>query len=534
MKNPINPYSSAIVAASALFALAALPSVARAQTFTWPISGTSTPDVMNTSFGPRIEDNAWDFHDGLDLPASCDLTTSAQTASDTVVRAVADGTIHAAGTAGQNGMSSRHVILRTTDADGNLLSFVYLHLKKIDAAYDPALGVALPKAVTRGAPLGLVGRDGAQTCHLHLEVRRGGTTQEFTVHPLHYLPYSDTANWSAPLATEARFNGTTGDLDARLVFTAPSKLEGDLVRVEVDARAADGSTIETRVVDFDDKTTISEGSDDSMMFNAQGVAVEGYQAPDMITDGRTDLHYGVLVRAVPANASHLVARIFDLSGLRATSAPIAIPARTATTLTPSLSGNPFPPAGWTQVGTSGASISASGGKLTAIDSASSGSTQRAAIEAPLPAGRFQWFAKANVKPTAMSYSTSTNYSWLLYFGAEDAANLSVTARIRKPGANTVAGLSARTAGGTATPGKDTSFVLATNTTHEWALRLLRLGTRESTAVLVMNGTEIARMNWDARGADPRRFRAGLGASSPAAVVTIEQDSVEVTELVPGL
>ena len=40
-----------------------------ASTYIWPLSKSTTPDEMNTSFGPRIDGNKWDFHDGIDLPA---------------------------------------------------------------------------------------------------------------------------------------------------------------------------------------------------------------------------------------------------------------------------------------------------------------------------------------------------------------------------------------------------------------------------------------------------------------------------------
>ena len=44
---------------------------------------------MNTSYGPRIDADRWDFHDGIDLPA----------AVGTPVHAMADGVVHRAGPA---------------------------------------------------------------------------------------------------------------------------------------------------------------------------------------------------------------------------------------------------------------------------------------------------------------------------------------------------------------------------------------------------------------------------------------------------
>ena len=36
--------------------------------FIWPIGHNVIPDEMNTSFGPLIKHERWQFHNGIDLP----------------------------------------------------------------------------------------------------------------------------------------------------------------------------------------------------------------------------------------------------------------------------------------------------------------------------------------------------------------------------------------------------------------------------------------------------------------------------------
>lgn len=59
--------------------------------FNWPLGRSAEPDEMNTSFGPRIDAERWDFHDGIDVRAP----------RGTPVHAVADGVVHRAGPADQ-------------------------------------------------------------------------------------------------------------------------------------------------------------------------------------------------------------------------------------------------------------------------------------------------------------------------------------------------------------------------------------------------------------------------------------------------
>ena len=82
--------------------------------FIWPLSNSPSPDEMNTSFGPRIDADRWDFHDGIDLPARV----------GTPVHAMADGEVHRAGPADKTpadeteptqGFGSTQVVVQVVD-----------------------------------------------------------------------------------------------------------------------------------------------------------------------------------------------------------------------------------------------------------------------------------------------------------------------------------------------------------------------------------------------------------------------------------
>jgi hypothetical protein len=74
-----------------------------------------------------------------------------------------------------------------------------------------------------------------------------------------------------------RLNRLDAFMAARLMFGARSKLEGDLKRLEVDLRRGT-RLLTTRVVDFDDKSTIFEGRGDSHVY-VNDIGVEGTRSP---------------------------------------------------------------------------------------------------------------------------------------------------------------------------------------------------------------------------------------------------------------
>lgn len=50
---------------------------AEAADYVWPLSNSTTPDAVNTSFGPRINYSMWDLHDSTGIRQSTNHRPSA-------------------------------------------------------------------------------------------------------------------------------------------------------------------------------------------------------------------------------------------------------------------------------------------------------------------------------------------------------------------------------------------------------------------------------------------------------------------------
>jgi hypothetical protein len=148
--------------------------------------------------------------------------------------------------------------------------------------------------VHQGDVIGAVGQEDATYPHLHFEFRKGGPEQRRSVHPLHYLPYLNTANFRQLRLDRSNFyRDEDGEKRVvRLSFALRNRREGDLQAVHVQLTGDGVATRELRV-DFDDRETINSGKGDDQAFKNE-IAVEGYQKSNLKGEGLSDLHYGVL------------------------------------------------------------------------------------------------------------------------------------------------------------------------------------------------------------------------------------------------
>ena len=184
------------------------------ESFVWPISGSATPDRIAYTFGPRRfkMDQRYDFSRGLDLHAD----------KGTEVRAVADGEVRVAGKVPNY---QQPVVQLRHKKPGDAKQSFYTNYMYLDEAT-----VKEGDQVKQGDVIGRSGLSPNGFARLHFELRDGGTSQSFAVHPLTALPYE---NNTAP--TVEIHNVTAGKTHSTVELTVSTPAdEADFVRLELE------------------------------------------------------------------------------------------------------------------------------------------------------------------------------------------------------------------------------------------------------------------------------------------------------------
>jgi hypothetical protein len=505
--------------------------------FIWPLSKSpTTPDEMNTSYGPRIDADRWDFHDGIDLPAPV----------GTPVHAMADGTVHRAGPADKTGpgqgFGSTHVLVQVVDpTDGrNDLFLVHLHLDSI------ADGVIPGAQTNQGDLIGAVGQEDATYPHLHFEFRKGGPQQDRSVHPLHYLPYLNKANFRKLRLDRCNFYRDDGDKRmVRLRFDLRNRREGDLLGVDVELT---GEGVDPRKlhVDFDDRNTIVSDKGDQHAFNDQGIAVEGYQKSNLKGEGLNDLHYGVLVKDITPEFKSVRLQVRDVKNGKPKSAQFSLP--TLDTGTRPINsragfeeGEPFPPPGWELTVLSSnicrpdpaAALTGSRGLLCQDFQSLQGTLIRAGLLFALLANRspvrpMSWRLRANIKPAELQMDRGRVIHPLAFLAGSDVVAAACLRKISND--KLVAGVLIRSADGLFRERIDVSEgEIFRDGQVRWELELLRLGTRQTTAVLRLDNKVVARINGDTASVEPDAGCVGILHRHSGLRITLHVDQLLLTE-----
>jgi hypothetical protein len=499
--------------------------------FIWPLGKSpDTPDEMNTSYGPRIDADRWDFHDGIDLPAPV----------GTPVHAMAAGVVHRAGPADEV-FGSTHVRLKVVDPiDGkNDLFLVYLHLDSIAEGMIPGV------QVKQGDLLGAVGQEDAEYPHLHFEFRKGGPEEAHSVHPLRYLHYPTTANVARLLLDRCNFY-RRDDGDKRMVrlrFDVVDRREGDVRGVDVELKRAGGESRELHV-DFDDRETIVSDKGDEHAFK-NGIAVEGYQKSNLKGEGLTDLRYGVLIKDIVPEFERVRLRVLDAKTEKSKSAEFPLPKLGAGKKPVNSHAGfeereTFPPPGWDLSVLSGnvcrpdeaAKLTDSRGLLCQDLRSVQGTLIRAGVRFALPVDRavrpVSWRLKADIKPAEMQMDKGLAMHPLAFLAGND---LVAAACLRKVNSGElIAGVLMRGADGLFRERIDViEGKISVDVPVRWDLELLRLRTRQTTAVLRSNNHVVARINGDTTNVEPDAACVGIVHRHTGLQITLHIDQLFLTE-----
>jgi hypothetical protein len=505
--------------------------------FIWPLGKSlTTPDEMNTSFGPRIDADRWDFHDGIDLPARVGRP----------VHAMADGVVHRAGPADKTGpgqgFGSTHVLLQVVDpTDGeNDLFLVYLHLDSI------AEGVIPGAHVCQGDLIGTVGQEDATYPHLHFEFRKGEPKEDNSVHPLNYLPYLNKANFKQLRLDRCNFYRDGGERRAvRLGFSVRNRREGDLQGVDVELK---GEGVEPRKlhVDFDDRDTIASDKGDEQAFK-NGIAVEGYQKSNLKGEGLNDLHYGVLVKDIAPEYESVELRVLDVKNEKPKSAEFRLPTLEAgkqpVNSRVGFEGQIFPPQGWELNLLPGnvcqpdedAALTGSRGLLCQDLQSSQGTLIRAGLCFALPIDRLpslpipmSWRLGAAIQPAELAMSKGQVIHPLAFLAGDDLVAAACLRKIRND--EYIAGVLIRSADGLFRERIDVNEgEIFRDDSVRWELELLRLGTRQTTPVLRLDGNVVARINGDTTSVEPGTGCVGILHRHSGLQITLYVDQLRLTE-----
>ena len=481
---------------------------------------------MNTSYGPRIDADHWDFHDGIDLPAPV----------GTRVHAMVDGSVHRAGPADE-GFGSTHVILKVCDpSDGqNDLFLVYLHLDSI------ADGVIPGAQVHQGDVIGAVGQEDATYPHLHFEFRKGGPQQRRSVHPLRYLPYLNTANVRRLRLDRCNFyrNDDGEKRLVRLSFAVRNRREGDFHAVHVELTGSGVTTRELHV-DFDDRQTINSAKGDAQAFK-KGIAVEGYQKSNMKAEGLKDLHYGVLIKDITPEYESVALRIQDVKNEKPKRAEFTLPkldvGKQPINRRVDFEGQAFPPEGWKlhllpgnvcRPDPAAALTDSDSRSLLCQDLQSEGTLIRAGLSFALPMGRMSWRLGADIELAELGMDEGRVIHPLAFLAGNDLVAAACLRKISND--KFVTGVLMRSADGLFRERIDVNEgQVSQDGPVSWELALLRLGTRQTTAVVRLNNNVVARINGDTTSAQPDTACAGILHKHSELQIRLHIDRLLMTE-----
>ena len=309
-------------------------------------------------------------------------------------------------------------------------------------------------------------------------------------------------------------------------------------------KRTNGGAAEDRSVDFDNRNTIASAKGECKAFNAKDVAVEGYQKSNMKGDGRSRLLYGLLIKNIGPEFASVRVRVKGVDGSDSATAALSIPAlandATPVAGTVSFEALAFPPAGWSvrvQPGnvcqrSAEADLVGQFGLVCKDLAGSQPGLVRAGLQFALPIDRLpvppmSWRLGAKIRTELFPTKPGTAVLPLAFLAGHELVAAAVMRRIHS--GDIVAGLLIRAEDGMLRERIDVDDDVVAGTASSWELELLRVGTRETTAVLWLNRSRISQLDGHTTTLEPDHACAGVLHRHAPLPVTLHFDDLYLTE-----
>ncbi len=277
-----------------------------------------------------------------------------------------------------------------------------------------------------------------------------------------------------------------------------------------------------------------------------GIAVEGYQKSNLKGEGLSDLHYGVIVKDITPEFKCVKLRSWMLR-TGTTGKPLSsLCPHSKTARTPSivvwvlkarhfrrrdgtlhlLSGNVCRP-------DAAAALTGSRGLLCQDLQSVQGTLIRAGLRFALPVNRspvrpMSWRLRADIKPAELQMDKGLVIHPLAFLIGDDVVAAACLRKIRSD--EFVAGVLIRSADGLFRERIDVNEgEIFRDDPVRWELELLRVGTRQTTAVLRLNNNVVARINGDTTSVEPDAGCVGILHRHSGLQITLHVDQLLLTE-----
>jgi hypothetical protein len=174
-----------------------------------------------------------------------------------------------------------------------------------------------------------------------------------------------------------------------------------------------------------------------------------------------------------------------------------------------------------------AALTGSRGLLCQDLQSSQGNLIRAGLRFPLPTGRMSWRLKADIKPAELDMDNGLVIHPLAFLIGGDLVAAACLRKIRSD--KFVAVVLIRSVDGLFRENVNEGKIVS-DSAVSWELELLRLGTRQTTAVLRLGGkVVVARINGDTTGVEPDTACVGILHRHSGLQIMLHADQLLLTE-----